>query len=137
VTNPSNFFFLFSKVIPSSPVAFHTYLKEIMFGHHMTRMHKRNRLTKFCILRLISLETLDSHSYKSSDFTLTLQFLMLVPFRIDADSRTSLSLQKDPIALCILTLISALSRNSNAGISEIYFVLIYFKLNLRYPLTIL
>jgi hypothetical protein len=53
------------------------------------------------------------------DFTHTLQFLILVSFRIDAGSRTALILQNDPPAFRILTLTSALSPNSTTEISEI------------------
>ena len=64
-----------------------------MFGHHILKMYLRHRLTKTCILRLISLVTSHvSHPYKSTDFTQALKILILVSFPIDVDSHTFLSL---------------------------------------------
>jgi hypothetical protein len=98
----------------------HKYLLQIMFGHHMFRMYLRNILTNVCILRRISLVTSnDSYSYESTDFTHKLHLRILVSFRVDADSRTSLSLQNDPLAFCILTLTSGLAPNSTSETTEI------------------
>jgi len=43
-----------------------------------------------------------SHPYNSTDFTQALYILILVSFCNDLDSHTFLSLENDPLALCIL-----------------------------------
>jgi hypothetical protein len=110
----------------------HKYLLQIMFGRHMFRMYLRNRLTNVCILRRISAVTSNySHSYKSTDCTHKLQFLILVSFRIDADSRTSHSLRNDPQPSvfshsplhCLRTALPKYQKSDDA--------LIYFPFNLR------
>ena len=122
-----NFLFLISRFISSWSVTLHKSLLEIMFGHHNLKMYLRRRLTKTCILRRISVVTSHvSHPYKSTDFTQALKILILISFRFDVDSHTFLSLDKDPLAFCILTLTSVLAPPSSATTLYIYiYIYIY------------
>jgi hypothetical protein len=64
-----NFLFLISRFISSCSVTLHKSLLEIMFGHHILKMYLGHRLTKTCILRLISLVTSHvSHPQRSTDY---------------------------------------------------------------------
>jgi len=91
-----SFLFLISKFISSWPVTLHKSELEMTFGHHILKMYLRHLLTKVCILRRISLVTSHvSHPYKSTDFTQALKILILVPFHINVDRHTFLSLEKN------------------------------------------
>ena len=98
-----NFLFIIFAFISSWFVTLHKSLLEIMFGEHTLKMYLRHRLTKICILRRISLVTSHvSHPYKSTDFTQALK--ILISFLVDVDRHTFLTLEKDHLAFCILTL---------------------------------
>jgi len=90
-----NSLFLISKFISSCPVTFHRSLLEIIFVHYIFNIFLRHLFTKVCILRWISFVTSQfSHPYKSTNFTQTLNILILASFRNYLDSHTLLCLEK-------------------------------------------
>jgi len=112
-----NFLFLIPTFMSSCLVTFHRSLLEVVFGHHILNIYLRHLFTKVCSLRWMSFVTSQvSHPYKSTDFTQTLNILILVPFRGDLDSHTLLNLENDPLAFCILTFTSLLVPPSSAAI---------------------